>query len=125
MEIGPSLSRQAKEHTFSQQEGEQQSWWSDNLHLELVSKSPPGIFSLIDHVVLALPLRLPLGPPHRNDDLSIGPPHRNDDLSIRDVRWAPKLWAQDEKGWGERKATTPGPLPTSFNQSIGPDDVVH
>ena len=114
MEIGPSLSRQAKEQTSSQQEGEQQSWWSDNLHLELVSKSPPGIFSLIDRVVLALPLRLPLGPPHRNDD-----------LSIRDVHWAPKLWAQDEKGWGERKATTPGPLPTSFNQSIGPDDVVH
>ena len=77
-------------------------------------ESSLDIFSLFDQVGPALPLRLPLGPPHRNDD-----------LSIRDVHWAPKLWAQDEKGWGERKATTFGPLPASFDQSTGPDDVVH
>ena len=47
------------------------------------------------------------------------------DSSLRDVRRAPKLWAQDEKGWGGRKAKTPGPLLTSFDQSAEFDDVAH
>ena len=57
--------------------------------------------------------------------LSPGPPRRKKDFSVRDVPRAPKLWVQDEKGWGGRKATTPGPLLTSFDQSAEFDDVAH
>lgn len=42
-----------------------------------------------------------------------------------DVRWAPKLWAQDGGEWEEQKTVTPEPLLASYDQSIGFDGAVH
>ena len=42
-----------------------------------------------------------------------------------DAHRASKFWKKNGEEWEERKVATLKPLPVSFDQSVGSDDVAH